>query len=284
MEVWEDDCMELARKEDQWAKLIKKSGPRGEQIQDAMAKLKILIPVLEAQREMKTPISEGCKSFLAGVYAEQKYGKWSPSKDIGSRQTEKGKDVEEDSLALVSVLEQVLLEKNQERVTNQWLSGHPDAYEGENIMQATVVHDVKSPWDIETYFSYLGKDIPAQYYWQMQGYMDLTGAPVAQVHFCLINTPERFIKDTAAVLLRNRQFISDLSPEYLEAEKEIINNMTFDDIPMEERRIKFIVQRNDDDIKKAHRQVERCREWLQKFEQMHLTGIMEEELEVLEES
>lgn len=276
MDYWVETCEELAKKEEQLGKLKKLDGPRAEGYLEAIRQLKILIPILEANKDAKNPLSEGCKTFLSGIYAFEKYGKWSPSKDIGSRQTEKGKEVEEDSLTLVSVLDKKFLVKNQERVENQWFSGHPDAFEGENIMQATIIHDVKSPWDIETFFSYLGKELPAQYYWQMQGYMDLTGASVAEVHFCLVNTPERFIKDTAAAVLRNRQFISDLSPDYLKAEAEIINNMTFDDIPLSDRRIKFTVNRDDEAIEKAHRQVERCREHLMKFERMHLFGEMDE--------
>jgi hypothetical protein len=280
MELWEEACAELIRKESQWEKLIKKSGPRGDQIQEAIKQLKLMLPVLELKRHFKSPLSEGCKTFLGGVYATEKYGKWSPSKDIGSRQTEKGTEVEDDSLTLVSRLEKKLLVKNEERVENDWFSGHPDAFEGDNLQHATIIHDVKSPWDIETFFSYLGKDLPRPYYWQMQGYMDLTGATVAEVHFCLVNTPERFIKDTAGVLLRNKQFISDLSPDYLKAEAEIINNMTFDDMPLSDKRIKFTVKRNDDDIEKARLQVEKCREWLMKFERMHL--FPEEEVEIEE--
>lgn len=279
MEIWADACAELVKKEDQLAKLIKKNGPREDQIRDAIDKLKTMIPVLELQKDIKSPLSLGCKTFLASVYAKEKYNKWSPSKDIGSRQTEKGTEVEEDSLTLVSRLDKKLLVKNEERVENEWFSGHPDAYEGPEILKATIIHDVKSPWDIETFFSYLGKDLPPIYYWQMQGYMSLTGAPVAEVHFCLVNTPERFIKDTAGVLLRNKQFISDMSPEYLRAEAEIFNNMTFDDMPIEDRRIKFIVKRNDSDIERAKRQVEKCREWLFKFEQMHLFPEIDQEIE-----
>lgn len=272
MDFWVEACEELALKHSQLGKLKKLDGPRYEGYMEAIDKLNILIPILEANKDAKNPISEGCKTFLAGVYAKEKYGKWSPSKDIGSRQTEKGKEVEDDSLTLVSRLDKKLLIKNEERVDNDWLSGHPDAFEGENILNATIIHDVKSPWDIETYFSYLGKKLPLIYYWQMQGYMDLTGATVAEVHFCLVNTPERFIKDSASALLRNRQFISEESPDYLIAEAEIINNMTFDDMPLSDKRIKFTVQRNDKDIQRAHDRVEACRDWLAKFETMHLTG------------
>lgn len=104
----------------------------------------------------------------------------------------------------------------------------------------------------------------------MQGYMDLTDAKVAEVHFCLVNTPVRFMKDAVDAAMRSGNYATTESPEYKKAEAEIINNMIFDDIPKDERRIKFIVQRNDEDIETAHKRVEKCREYLSELEKLHL--------------
>lgn len=262
----------VALREDKSAmyeKLKTKDGPRGIKLTSEMADLDILIPKLEICKDEEVPLSTGCKSFLAGVYAYEKYGKWSPSKDIGSRQTEKGKEVEPDGLALVSVLDGVILEKNETRIEDNWFSGLPDAFEGPNVAQAEIVHDIKCPWDIESFFSVLGKPLSEQYYWQMQGYMALTDAKVAYVHFCLVNTPERFIKDTADKLLRVLNVVSNESPAFKQAEMELWNNMTFTDIPPEDRRIKFIVERNDEDIELARKRVEQCRSYLEQFENLH---------------
>jgi hypothetical protein len=253
-----------------YEKMKKKDGTNGLKLVTELSELDILIPKLESFKDEDLPLSIGNKSFLAGVYCKEKYNKWSPSKDIGSRQTEKGKEAEPVALALVSVLDNILLDKNEERVEDDWFSGHPDAFEGENMKNAEIIHDVKCPWDIETFFSYLGKPLPEIYYWQMQGYMALTGAKVSYVHFCLVNTPERFIKDAADRLLRNMNVISELSPEYVKMQEELINNMTFTDIPHNERRIKFIVERNDEDIEIARKRVEKCRLYLAEYENLHL--------------
>ena len=270
LQTYREALAELERKNVMYEKLKKKDGPKGEKLIDEIGELSILVPKLEVFKDEELPLSEGCKTFLGGVYATQKYGKWSPSKDIGSKQTEKGKIVEDESLGLVSVLDGVYLKKNEERVVDNWFSGHPDAFEGDDILNAEIIHDVKSPWDIETYFSYLGKKLPDQYYWQMQGYMALCNAQIAYVHFCLVDTPPHLIKSAADRLLSTLDVISRESPEYIEAEETLMNNMTFSDIPIRERRIKFVVERNDEDIELARKRVEKCREWLAEFENLHL--------------
>lgn len=270
MELYLEACDEIVKKQASLDKLKKKDGKMGFKYIDDIKKLEAIIPILESQKDVEEPLSKGCKTHLSGVYAYAKYHKWNPSKDIGSDATEKGKEVEPDALALVSVLDGILLLKNEERVEDDHFSGLPDAFEGESLLNATTIHDVKCPKDIESFFSYINKELPAQYYWQMQGYMALTGAKQAKVHFCLMNTPEHQIRRMAGSLLNRMNVISELSPEYVQAEKELYNNLTFDDIPLNERRFVFTVDRNDDDIEKARKKVEKCREYLVEFEKTHL--------------
>ena len=104
----------------------------------------------------------------------------------------------------------------------------------------------------------------------MQGYMDLTGAEVAEVHFCLINTPIRFIQKAAESALASMNVVSSESPEYKMALLDIYNNMLFDDMPLNERRIKFIVKRNDEDIQMARKRGKKCRIYLQELQELHL--------------
>lgn len=271
-QLWEDACFDIAKKEEQLAKLKKRDGPRAASLETAIRELKILIPILESRREEVDPLSEGCKTLLSGVYAMEKYGKWSPNKDIGSKHTVKGDECEPEALLLVSRLDKLLLEKNEIRVENPWFSGLPDAFEGESPSNATVIHDVKCPWDIETFFSYLNKKLPDIYWWQMQGYMSLSGASRAEVHFCLINNPEHQIKAASESILRNMDVISDESPAYLAALEELMNNMKFDDMPLTDRRIKFIVERDDEAIDRAKKRVEDCRKYLVEFEKLHFHG------------
>ncbi len=270
MQLYREAVAELELKNQMYDNLKKKDGVMGNKYLDKIEELSFLIPKLEVLKDAEEPLSDGCKTFLASVYAREKYGKWSISKDIGSRETQKGKEVEPDSIALVNELDNIKLQVNPVRVENDWFSGLIDAYEGENIIGAAKIHDVKSPWDIETFLCNVTRVLPTVYYWQMQGYMDLTDAPVAEVHFCLVNTPERFMKDAIDAVMRSGNYGTTESPEYKIALAEVVSNMTFDDIPKNERRIKFIVERNDDDIEVAHKRVEKCRVYLTELEKLHL--------------
>lgn len=269
MQLYREAVLELEKKSLMFEKLKKKDGPRGESLTSDISELSILIPKLESVKDVEEPLSDGCKTYLSTVYAWEKYGKWSISKEIGSKATEKGKEVEEDSITLVSVLEGILFEKNQDRIEDDWFSGIPDFFEGKSVLLADKIHDVKSPWDIESFMSYIGKPLPMNYYWQMQGYMALTGAKVAEVHFCLVNALESQIKNEFDRLFRASKMIDPYSPAAKELLDETIKNLTFDDIPKEDRRIKFIVERNDEDIELARKRVEKCRIYLQEFETMH---------------
>lgn len=272
MDLYLEACEEYIKKQGHWEKLKKKDGPRGEKLQDDMEKFAAIIPILEAAKDVVDPLSKGCKTFLTGVYSTEKYHKWSPVKDIGNRYTDKGKVVEGEAIELVNALDGLSLFKNEERLRNEWFSGHPDAFEGDNLQNATIIHDVKSPYDCETFFAHIGKGLLSAYYWQMQGYMDLSGAQVAKVHFCLINTPEHQILSSRESLLRRMNVVSELSPEFVEAERELINNLIFDDMPMPDKRYFFTVHKNEEDIERAKRKVEQCREYLAEFEKIHLLG------------
>lgn len=267
MDLWRDACEELIRKEQQWDALKKKDGVRGVQIEEAIEKLKVYIPILEAGKDLEEPLSTGCKTHLSGVYATEKYHKWNPSKDIGSIVTEKGKECEPLGLELANKIYGLSLVRNKDRIDNEWFSGHMDAFE---VGEINVVHDIKCPGNIESFFSYINKDLSPVYYWQMQGYMDLTGANVAKVHFCLVNSPEHQIKSASEALLRRMDVVSEYSPEFVQAQAQLVANLTYDDIPEPERIFTFTVERNEEDIQKARRKVEKCREYLKEFEMLHL--------------
>lgn len=233
------------------------------------------------------PLSAGCMSHLKKIYCREKYGKWSAAAEKGNKYTEKGTLAEQDSIDLYCQLRGVQLLKNEDRIENDYLSGHPDLYLGEDITNAEYIIDIKTPYDIETYMKNLGKDLNPAYWWQIQGYLALTGAKIGEVAYCLTNTPEYVLNYEKQKLFNRLEVPTDDNPLYKEKEKELINNMTFDDVPLEDRVIRYIVERDDAAIDKIYRKVEKCREYLAEIEELHQqriffaikAGEMEEVLE-----
>jgi len=237
--------------------------------------LKEELLILEAEKDFEI-LSTGCKTHLSSLYAWTKYHKWSANKDKGNKYTAKGKLAENDSIKLLSETDFIAYNKNEERVDNEYLTGIPDILLSEDGESISKVIDIKTPWDAETFFSNLGKPLNTQYWWQIQGYMALTGAILGEVVFCLVNTPESIINKEKYRIATELDIVTEENPEYKRKIAELINNLTFDDIPTSDRIIRFKVERDENAIQKVYRKVEKCREYLIEIEKLHL-GALETE-------
>ena len=204
------------------------------------------------RRDLPPSLSESCITHLADVYVSKKYGR---NTEIESRYTNKGLMVEEDSLTLYSRFKKRIFTKNEERLNNFWIAGTPD------VIKEHIV-DAKSSWDIFTFFRQNIKKLNKNYYWQMQGYMDLTGSETSTLAYCLIDTPEVLINDMKRKLLWKMGALTELDADYIKACEEIDLLMKYEDIPMNEKVIEIEIKRNQSDIDKMHKRVEQCREYI----------------------
>jgi len=75
--------------------------------------------------------------------------------------------------------------------------------------------------------------------------------------------------DEKRKLLYAMDVVSEESPAYKEAEKELVRNLTFGDIHYSERVIKKFVPRDEELIEKMKSKVPIFREWLADFEKKH---------------
>jgi hypothetical protein len=272
-QLWEEACEKLAEWQAKWDKM-------DDRLRGMANGKKAALRIVECQAKVDElavnkddePLSKTAKSYLKKYYAYLKYGKWSASLDKGNKYVNKGKLGEPDSIQLVSFLDNRPYLKNADRWEDEFLTGEPDiAY---MIDDEIYIIDVKTSWDIETFMDVLGKDLSPLYWWQIQGYFALTGATFGEVSYCLVNTPE-------SILLKEKYYLSErlnssidtsVDAEYLRAERELINNMTFDDMPRSDCRIKFMVTRDDEAIQKIYKRVTKCREYLAEIQELHAQG------------
>jgi hypothetical protein len=217
-------------------------------------------------------LSATAKSYLYKVYTQLKYKRFY---DINTKGILKGKLVEEESITNLSLYLNKFLKKNTERVTNSHFTGEYDIYEGESPTNADVIWDIKSPETLETFIANLEDDDLKKnnpiYWWQLQAYMDLSGANVARVAYVLSNTPETLYEGEKWALLKRLDVVSEESPEFKEAESQLKLLHNFDDIPLSEKILIFSVKRDDEAIQKAKQKVEKAREYLQIIEEKHKT-------------
>lgn len=202
-----------------------------------------------------TGLSETTKTHLVDLFVSSKYGR---NTDIHTRATNKGLMVEEDSLTLYSRYKGEFFKKNEDRFNNEFISGCPDILPKKD----NIVRDIKSSWDIYTFFRNILGKINKMYYWQIQGYCDLTGADSGVLAYCLINTPEILVHDEKRRLQFKMGVIDDANLDFQAACEGLDKLLVYDDIQINERVIELHIPRNDEDIKRMHKRVLDCREYM----------------------
>ena len=202
-------------------------------------------------------LSETTKTYLTEVYIGLKYGR---TKEITSKYFDKGNGCEEDSITLFSRVTGKMYFKNEENVRNEYITGTPDLFEGEMITAATLVPDIKTSWDIFSFFKAKQDSLNKDYYWQLQGYMWLTGAQKAQLVYCLVDTPETLIGKEKMNLYY--KMIDPTAEEIETAYAEVERNSRYEDIPISERCHIIEIERNNADIERLKARIEDCRNYI----------------------
>jgi len=207
--------------------------------------------IMTESRVKGDTLGETAKAHLVECYVRHVYGR---QKDVTNAYIEKGLMAEEDSLDLYTLVKDKLFVKNTEYFTNDWLTGTPD------IVEPDTITDIKTSWDIFTFYAQTVKAIDKKYWWQLQAYMDLTGANHAKLVYCLVNTPLKLIEDQKRRLQWTMGVIDqDTDEAYIKACEMVDKNSIYDDIHIEDRYIELSIERDDKAIEAAHERIELCR-------------------------
>ena len=190
------------------------------------------------------------KSYILELAIQEKYG---IQKEFWSRYTDKGIEVEDEAIKLVGeVLNVGFIYKNEERITNEYITGVPD-------VNTDVLIDVKSSWDAFTFFEKVVEDElkNKDYYYQLQGYMWLTDKQEALLCYCLIDTPLQIVEDE----IRREHWKQNLISESDDVRAFIEDKHTFMHIPKEKRVKTHVVKQDDEVIEAIKTRIEECREY-----------------------
>lgn len=238
----------------------------------------ITLGELLTKKHAKNELSKTSINYLNDLYKQEFFAR---NKAISTKYTDKGIQCEEYSISLYTETKNNLIHKNKKRYNNKYFTGEPDNTQD-------IIRDIKTSWDFTT-FPLFDTEIPNKdYYWQLQGYMDLTGMQQAELIYCLVDTPIKTIEDElrrldwkADLFDINGNAIDEKIPLIVETVSNLIytsENLKkfcdqsenvyldwFDDFKeiSKEHRIKtFDVLRNEDDIKLMKQQVIKAREYL----------------------
>ena len=231
----------------------------------------VTLSELEFKRDAPPKLSDTCISYLKEVYIYQKYGKESVGGSERSKYTMKGKAVEDESIMMLSRLDEKEYLKNELRLNDNFFTGEADILYNYNQDTKTCdfIKDIKSSWDFSTLLSNIGSPLNPMYWWQGQVYMELYGAKQYEVAYCLTNMPQDMIDNEKFRIFRILNAVTEESPEYLKAVDTMEFNYTFDEIPISERIVKFPFQKDDAAMEKLKTKWIECRKWLAEFDKKH---------------
>lgn len=131
-------------------------------------------------------LSVGARTYIRTLAAEDIFG---VTFEFSSKETEKGIEVEDESIAMLNRVRGLSLVKNTERKTNDLITGEVDLFDE----QRRRGHDIKSSWSLKTFPISVADCEDKLYEFQMRGYMMLWDADEWSVDYCMVETPERLI-------------------------------------------------------------------------------------------
>ncbi len=203
--------------------------------------------IMTAPRSKSEVLSQTAKTYIEELAKEHLFG---IKKVFKSRYTDKGNEVEEKAIELTEeVLAFEFLTKNEEYFENDYIKGTPD------IITHSLVIDVKSSWSGDT-FPFFESELPNKdYYYQVMGYMWLTGKKNALISYCLINTPEEIVNDE---IRRTAWGKYEIEPSE-ETIRDVVALHSFEHIPKDRRVKAFHVEYNEGVVNEIKTRIEHCR-------------------------
>lgn len=142
--------------------------------------------IMTDPKEKTAVLSKGAMTFLDDIAKEFVYGYHVP---VEAKYMEKGKLVEDESIALYNAVFFTNYVKNTERRENDWLTGECDIYvPGKKIV------DIKSAWSLATFPATRAAAADKNYEWQGRAYMMLWDVDQFELAWCLVNTPDELIR------------------------------------------------------------------------------------------
>ena len=194
-------------------------------------------------------LSQTAKTYLKELALEEKFG---IRKEFSSRYTDKGNTQEDLAIEMASqVLNLPFALKNTEYFENEFIKGTPDL-----ILEDEII-DIKCSWDGTT-FPWFEDELPNKdYYWQLFGYMWLTGRTKARVVYCLVDTPEDIVQDE---IRRTswKKFEIDVTEE---TENEVRAKHEFSHISENKRVRAFKIELNEANIEQVKEKLLHAREY-----------------------
>lgn len=234
-------------------------------------KEELAVLVAKEENSKNVVLSDSCIGYLVEAYAWETEGMFSVTKDLDIEYIQKGRLGEEEGIKLLSIVDGQEYKKNTERVCNDFLTGEPDVFSGEKVMQSEIIQDTKLSWDYPGFLYKMQKPVDPLNDFQLKGYTDITGATSSFVSHVLITTPESIRNSYKHRLFYQMDCVTEESPQFVAAWTKLERAMIFDHIPVHKRVYKMPVEIFTETQQQAvYERVRLCRGWLAQFHERML--------------
>jgi hypothetical protein len=137
-------------------------------------------------RSKSEVLSETAKSEIRRIAKQQFYGY---NTELKTKPMIKGTDWEQEGINLLNNVRFTNYTKNENRVTNDYLSGCCD------IITDDLIIDIKSSWSLETFPATPSEAESSDYEWQGRAYMMLYNRPAFELIYTMYTTPDELLTE-----------------------------------------------------------------------------------------
>jgi len=215
------------------------------------------------ERYINPPLSEACKKYLLSRYAPIKYDTARLSVFQKRPCVQKGIDLEQNGIDLVSSVTKVKYKRPKDYSENEYLVGLCDAISTDG----STILEIKTSWSAASFMEARRLDkLAPNHFAQMQGYLNLYNISKGIICFTLVNTPPHLIEQEINSLER-KYMMGEIQSDKYETELQKLENLfDFRNIPKSKRIVTYEVERSDEYMDALIKKVNMCREFLNEFE------------------
>lgn len=216
-------------------------------------------------------LNKGCLSYLLYIYQRRRYGNVYKLKTEvpAALQLRNGTVSEPNSVQLLSEYYQRPFYRDTRKVTNDFLRGQTDVINTPLIEDATEIVDVKSILSVSDFLKMVGAPVRKSDYYEMQGYLGITGIEDGMICYCLPDIPADIVQQQWDIMFR------EMCPDGIVTNNFETNwalaesSMRRDGISISERVISHRIKRDEKIISNIYEKVDICRAWLNEFHGQH---------------
>ncbi len=227
--------------------------------------------LVKKENGKKIVLSNTCIEYLMEVYAWETQKMIPVNKEsLDLMAIKKGRMAEIAAGTMLCKVDKVLYKEHKERIYNDYLSGEIDLYEGEQVMKALAVVDIKNAFDYPIFLKKIHTGLEQGQREQVQGYCDITTAKIGWIANCLVDNPDEIIEDMKWKIARKMNAVTIEGTEFLEEWKKWERSMRFSHIPEHKRVFKIRIDPfTNFERQRLYDKVKVCREWLFNFDNQY---------------